>query len=194
MLIRKPADIRSSEITDESLYLRRREFMQASLGAAAGLALGGGRALAAPAVPQLPKLEGVRKGPFGTAERQTPYEDITSYNNFYEFGTDKESPARSAGTLRTRPWTVKVDGEVGKPADFTIDDLVKPGTLEERVYRLRCVEGWSMVIPWVGFPLADVLKRAEPTTKAEFVEFATLHDPKQMPGQRSSVLRWPYVE
>jgi sulfoxide reductase catalytic subunit YedY len=134
------------------------------------------------------------KGPFGTTEAMTPYGDVTTYNNFYEFGTDKSSPSQRAGSLRTRPWTVKVDGECSHPANYEFDDLVKSHALEERVYRMRCVEGWSMVIPWVGLPLADFIKRFEPTSRAKFVEFTTLLDPRQMPGQRSSVLDWPYVE
>ncbi|MBE3073201.1 MAG: protein-methionine-sulfoxide reductase catalytic subunit MsrP, partial [Acidobacteria bacterium] len=119
---------------------------------------------------------------------------VTTYNNFYEFGIDKASPARRAGSLRPRPWSVRVDGEVARPADYTLEDILKPHALEERVYRLRCVEGWSMVIPWVGFSLADLLKRFEPTSKAKFVEFATLNDPRQMPGLSSDVMRWPYKE
>jgi sulfoxide reductase catalytic subunit YedY len=196
MPIRKSSDIPSSEITDEKLYLHRREFIQTALGAAAGLLVGGAtiQAASTPVAPTLPKLDGVRKGAFGTSEQQTPYEDITTYNNFYEFGTDKSDPSHNAGTLRPKPWTVKVDGEVNKPADYGLEDLIKPFALEERVYRLRCVEGWSMVIPWVGFPLGDLLKRFEPTSKAKFVEFTTLFDLAQMPGQRSGVLRWPYVE
>jgi sulfoxide reductase catalytic subunit YedY len=195
MRIRRAADIPSSEITDERVYLGRREFLRtvglATAGAAAGVAglgaqAGGGR--------RLPKLEGVRRGPFGTSEAQTPYEDVTTYNNFYEFGTDKASPATAAGTLRTQPWTVKVEGECNRPADYALEDLVRPQTLEERVYRMRCVEGWSMVIPWVGFPLGDFLRRCEPTSRAAFVEFTTLYDPRQMPGQRNRVLEWPYVE
>jgi len=195
MLIRNAPDVRSSEITSERLYLHRREFIQAALGAAAGL-LGASRTIEASSAqaPLPPRLDGVRKGPFGTSEKQTPYEDITTYNNFYEFGTDKSDPSRNAGSLRTTPWSVKVDGEVNKPADYHLEDLIKPFALEERVYRLRCVEGWSMVVPWVGFPLGDLLKRFEPTSKAKFVEFTTLFDLRQMPGQRSGVLKWPYVE
>ncbi len=196
MVIRRPSDVRPSEITDEKLYLGRRTFIQTALGAAGGLLVGGraAEAASAPAAPQLPELAGVRKGPFGTSEKQTPYEEVTTYNNFYEFGTSKSDPSRNASSLRTHPWTVKVDGEVNKPADYHLEDLLKPFALEERIYRLRCVEAWSMVIPWVGFPLGDLLKRFEPTSKAKFVEFTTLYDPRQMPGQQSPVLRWPYVE
>ncbi len=193
MLIRRPPDIPSSEITDERLYLKRREFLEKVGLAAAGLAAGAVSLGAQPAG-RPPKLDHVVKGPFGTTEAMTPYEDVTTYNNFYEFGSDKSSPAQRAGSLRTRPWTVKVDGECHHPADYEFDDLVKPYTLEERVYRMRCVEGWSMVIPWVGIPLADLIKRFEPTSRAKFVEFTTLLNPGQMPGQRSAVLDWPYVE
>ncbi len=193
MLIRKPSDVRPSEITDEALYRTRREFIRTAVGAAAGL-LAAGRTAVAGTTQLPPRLDGVHPGPFGTNEKQTPYEDVTTYNNFYEFGTDKSDPSHNAGSLRTKPWTVKVDGEVGKPADYHFEDLVRPFALEERVYRLRCVEGWSMVVPWVGFPLGDLLKRFEPTSNARFVELTTLYDPKQMPGQRSGVLKWPYVE
>jgi sulfoxide reductase catalytic subunit YedY len=195
MLIRQAADVPSSEITEEKLYWRRREFMRLLSGAAVGIVAGAAspaRALADEQRP--PQINGIRKGPFGTTEKLTPYEDVTTYNNFYEFGTDKASPARYAGSLRPHPWTVRVDGEVGKPGDYALEDILKPHPLEERVYRLRCVEGWSMVIPWVGFPLGDLLKRFAPTSKATFVEFTTLNDPRQMPGLNSPVLRWPYRE
>jgi sulfoxide reductase catalytic subunit YedY len=195
VLVRRAADIPGSEITDAKLYWRRREFMRAVGGAALGVMAGG--ALRGPlraADQRPPKLEGVRKGPFGTTETPTPYEDVTTYNNFYEFGTDKSSPSRLAGSLRPHPWTVRVDGEVARPANYALEDILRPHPLEERVYRLRCVEGWSMVIPWVGFPLGDLLKRFEPTSKAKFVEFTTLDDPSQMPGVQSPVLRWPYRE
>ncbi len=193
MLIRRPPDIPSSEITDERTYVGRRDFLQAVGIAAAGLAVGA-TPLDAQSSRRPPKLENVVKGPFGTTEAMTPYEEVTTYNNFYEFGTDKSSPSQTSGSFRTRPWTVKIDGECNHPADYELDDLIKPYTLEERVYRMRCVEGWSMVIPWVGFPLASVIKRADPTSRAKFVEFTTLLDPRQMPGQRSPVLQWPYVE
>jgi sulfoxide reductase catalytic subunit YedY len=196
MLIKKACDIRSSEITDKSLYLERRRFLQTTVTCALSIA-------AANLVPGLTvqglaqtreKLVGVQKSALSTDEPLTPYKDITNYNNFYEFGTDKYSPADEAKNFRTRPWSVVVEGEVNKPAIYQLEDLIKPHTLEERIYRLRCVEGWSMVIPWVGFPLGDVIKRFEPTSKAKFVEFTTLLDPEQMPGQRRSVLKWPYVE
>lgn len=133
-------------------------------------------------------------GPYDTSEAVTPYAQATGYNNFYEFGLGKEDPARNAGALKTRPWTVTIDGEVRKPQTVDIDTLQGWFPLEDRVYRMRCVEGWSMVMPWMGFPLAALLRRIEPTSKAKYIKFTTLHDPKQMPGQRSNVLDWPYVE
>jgi sulfoxide reductase catalytic subunit YedY len=147
----------------------------------------------APGSPQ-DVIPNVRKSAFSTDETPTPWDAVTTYNNFYEFGTDKSDPSRYAQALRTKPWTVRIDGLVGKPGDYHLDDLIKPQTLEERVYRLRCVEAWSMVIPWIGFPLGDLLKRVEPASKARFVQFTTLLDPKQMPGQRVGILQWPYVE
>jgi sulfoxide reductase catalytic subunit YedY len=196
MLIKKASDIKSSEITDKTLYLERRRFLQmvsaTVLTAAAGSLAPG---LSQPCFGQAgDKLEGVQKSPFSTDEPLTPYQDITNYNNFYEFDTDKYPPAKLAKSLRTKPWSVVVEGEVNKPAVYQLEDLIKPHALEERIYRLRCVEGWSMVIPWVGFPLGDVIKRFEPTSKAKFVHFTTLLDAEQMPGQRRSVLKWPYVE
>jgi methionine sulfoxide reductase catalytic subunit len=196
MLIRKASDIKSSEITDEKIYRRRREFMVGA--AAAGLTAAGGlilpRYLRGEPAQTGQKIEGAWKSRFSTTEPQTPFKDVTSYNNFYEFGTDKDSPAANAHTLRPRPWTVQVEGEVKKPVTFDIDQLMKLTSLEERVYRLRCVEGWSMVIPWIGFPVSALVKRVEPTSKAKFVQFVTLFDKQQMPGQRSRVLEWPYVE
>ncbi len=187
MLIRKAPAIPSSEITPKSLYLRRREFLLGTAGAAA-LALMPSKAGAA-----------AQAGPasaFSTAEPQTRKADATSYNNFYEFGTDKADPAANAHTLTTTPWSVKVDGLVGKPGTYTLEDILKPVTLEERIYRLRCVEGWSMVIPWQGFPLADLLKRVEPQGSAKYVAFETLVRPEEMPGQRGlfQPLPWPYLE
>ena len=190
MLIRQAPDLRWSDVTDERLYLRRREILGAAAGAAAGLFA---TARDAESRQSGPKLAYAKSG-LSTDEALTPYEDITTYNNFYEFGIDKDDPARHAGSLKTRPWTVQIDGHVAKGGRFAIDDLIKPYQLEERIYRLRCVEAWSMVIPWIGFPLATLLKQVEPTSKARFVEFATLHDPGQMPGQRRNVLDWPYVE
>ncbi|QJD29346.1 protein-methionine-sulfoxide reductase catalytic subunit MsrP [Methylococcus geothermalis] len=179
--------IAPSEITPRDRYYDRRRFMQTAAGAATAALLprwvGAGE-----------KLPGVRKSGYVLPDALTSLEDVTHYNNFYEFGTDKESPSRTAGSLKTRPWTVAVEGDVQKPKVFDIDELLKVAPLEERIYRLRCVEGWSMVVPWVGFPLAELIKRVEPTGNAKFVEFITLHDPIQMPGQRSSVLDWPYRE
>jgi sulfoxide reductase catalytic subunit YedY len=199
MLIRKPDDIKSSEITDKQIYLSRRDFLSAStrsLGvlaagmAAPGLILSSREAEANTAI----KLNGVRKSALSTSEGLTPYKDVTTYNNFYEFGTDKYSPAQLAGTLNPRPWTITVEGEVKRQKTYDIDALLKLAPLEERIYRLRCVEGWSMVIPWVGFSLSELIKQVEPNSNAKFVEFISLHDPRQMPGQRSGVLDWPYVE
>ena len=192
MIIRSAPDIRSSEITDETLYLRRRDFMKvAAVPAAAALA---GLAPAVALAAGQDALPNVRKGVVTIDEAWTPWEDVTTYNNFYEFGTDKNDPARNAKSFRTKPWTVKVDGLVNKPGDYHLEDLIAPHALEERVYRLRCVEAWSMVIPWVGFPLKNLIARVEPQGGAKFIEFVTLHDPRQMPGQRVGVLDWPYVE
>jgi methionine sulfoxide reductase catalytic subunit len=195
MLITRAPDLRSSEITPKSLYLRRREFIQAASGvlvtAAAAVAAPSARANAAQNGPKLPN---VRKSPLSTDEKLNDYEDITTYNNFYEFGTAKDEPHQNARGFKPRPWKLAVEGHVAKPASYDIDDFIKPYALEERIYRLRCVEAWSMVIPWVGIPLADVIKRVEPTSKARYVEFTTLLDLMRMPGQREPVLRWPYVE
>jgi sulfoxide reductase catalytic subunit YedY len=190
MLIKKPHDIQPSEITDRQVYMSRREFIQAAAltGIATAAGLWGNEAHAGV------KLNGVRKSAYSINEALTPYQDITTYNNFYEFGTGKEDPAPAAHTLRPRPWTVTVEGDVKHPKTYDLDELLKLAPLEERIYRLRCVEGWSMVIPWVGFPLSEIIKRAEPTGNAKYVEFTTLQDPKQMPGQRSPILQWPYVE
>jgi sulfoxide reductase catalytic subunit YedY len=189
MLIRSLADIPPSEITPPEIYRARRRFMQGMAVLAAGAALG-----AAPDAGAGVKLAGVRPSAYRLDEAKTPYKDVTTYNNFYEFGTGKGDPAQNAGSLITRPWTVAIEGEVGNPKVYDIDALLKLAPLEERVYRMRCVEGWSMVIPWVGFPLREIIRRAEPTGNAKYVEFVTLNDPRQMPGQRSRVLDWPYVE
>ncbi len=187
MLIRKPLDIAPSEITPQRLYLRRRELLT---GAAAA-----GAAALLPISAEAKRLETV-KGPYATDEKLTPRKDVISYNNFYEFGTGKGDPAKYAHSLTTSPWSVKVDGLVGKPATYQLEDILKPVTLEERVYRMRCVEGWSMVIPWVGFPLAELLKRVEPTGQANYVAFETLVRPSEMRAQRGvfQALSWPYVE
>ncbi|MEO5740500.1 MAG: protein-methionine-sulfoxide reductase catalytic subunit MsrP, partial [Vicinamibacterales bacterium] len=196
MLLRTTPRIPSSEITDKKLYLRRREFIQAAAFTTAGVAtntLGIGEAEAR-SWPRV-KLPGtIASSGWGKGEKVNAYQDITTYNNFYEFGTEKDEPSANAHSLKTTPWKVKIDGLVDKPADYNLEDVVKPEALEERTYRLRCVERWSMVIPWVGFPLASLLKRIEPRSNAAFVEFTTLLNLQQMIGQRRDVLEWPYVE
>jgi sulfoxide reductase catalytic subunit YedY len=179
--------IASSEITPREVYLRRREFIGGAL-AAAALAGSASETLAVPLT--------FTKSAFTANEPLTPKKDVTSYNNFYEFGTDKGDPAAYAGSLKISPWSVKIDGLVSKPATYTLEELLKPVTLEERVYRLRCVEGWSMVIPWTGFPLSALLQRAEPLGSAKYVAFETLVRPDEMPGQGGffPALEWPYVE
>lgn len=197
MLIRKPDDITSSEITSKSLYLNRRTFL-AGAAALAGAAIAGDRLLDIRSPQQKvfanTKLDITKKQDYAGGEKQTPLKDITNYNNFYEFGTDKYSPAREAQKLKTRPWTVKIEGAVAKPQTLDIDSITKMAPLEERIYRMRCVEGWSMVIPWAGFPLNELIKRVQPTSKAKYVEFVTLNDPGQMPGVSVPVLNWPYTE
>ena len=201
MLIKKAADIRESEVTPKELYLRRREFIAAAGVTAAAVATGGlgpvfgdGRRGCRPPEPDAQKLTNLKKSPFSTDEKLNSYKDITTYNNFYEFGLDKGDPAKYASTLKPRPWSVVVEGQCGKPGTYNIEDIMKWAPLEERIYRLRCVEAWSMVIPWIGYPLSDFIKRFEPTSKAKYVEFKTLVDPKQMPGQTEPALQWPYVE
>jgi sulfoxide reductase catalytic subunit YedY len=173
-------NIPSSEITPEHVYVNRREFLRTA--GIAGAAFTGGAAL-------LPGCAQAQQ-----KEEPTSYERITTYNNYYEFGTDKDEPAILSKGFKTSPWKVKVDGLVKKPADYNLEDFIKPFTQQERVYRMRCVEAWSMVIPWFGFPVSDVLKRAEPLPSAKYVEFTTLMDPQQMPGQNYPVLHWPYIE
>ena len=169
MLIKTAADLRWRDVTDQRVYLRRREFLQAAGAVAAAGVLAVRPAEAARGA----KIPNVKKGPFGTDETQTPYDAITTYNNFYEFGIDKDDPSRNAGSLKTRPWSITIDGAVAKGGTFAIDDLVKPYQLEERIYRLRCVEAWSMVIPWVGFPLGALLKSIEPKPNAKYVKFTS---------------------
>jgi sulfoxide reductase catalytic subunit YedY len=194
MLIKQGERFRYSDITPRALYLSRRELMAG----AAALALAP-RAASAATTPSGQALAATRNAAVSSADAPTAYESATTYNNFYEFGMAKEDPARLAGSLRPRPWSVKVEGLVAKPRSFDIEELLKLAPLEERVYALRCVEAWSMVIPWIGFPLAALLRKVEPTSQAKFVEFATLHDPEQFPGQRKGLLSfsgldWPYVE
>jgi methionine sulfoxide reductase catalytic subunit len=189
-----------SEITPRAVYASRREMLKLVAGGAAGAALAGWAQRDARA--QMPAPSGRSALPAVRSsvpsafvmDKVNSLADITSYNNFYEFGTDKSDPARNAHTLKARPWTVAVEGEVKKPRVYDIEELLKLAPQEERIYRLRCVEGWSMVVPWVGYSLAELIRRVEPTANAKFVEFTTLADAKQMPGLRSSVLDWPYVE
>jgi sulfoxide reductase catalytic subunit YedY len=191
ILIKQCADVLPSEITPIESYRRRRALIAsaAALLGAAGLPLAARDARA-----DTVRLFGVKKSPLSIDEKQTPNDVVTSYNNFYEFGTDKSDPAENAGRLKVSPWSVVVEGEVKKPKTFDIDEIMRMAAIEERIYRLRCVEGWSMVVPWAGFPLSELIKRVEPTGNAKYVEFVTLADPKQMPGVRSGVLDWPYVE
>jgi sulfoxide reductase catalytic subunit YedY len=183
--------IRPSEITAERFFHMRRDVLAAALGLAASSVLPG---RASTATTTAAALRYTRNPRFSVTEKANTFEEITGYNNFYEFGLDKGDPAENASTLRTKPWSVTIAGEAAVTGTFTIEDILKPHPLEERIYRHRCVEAWSMVIPWVGFPLADLLARFKPSSRARFVEFTTLLDPKQMPGQRRAVLDWPYVE
>jgi sulfoxide reductase catalytic subunit YedY len=198
--IRDSAHPTAADITPRHVYAQRRKLLKqmAAAGAGSALALWAGRqAMAQTAGPgKLAALPGGRSPVAGamTMEKLTPYEDASTYNNFYEFGTDKADPARNSSKFQTRPWTVSVEGEVGKPKVFDLDELLKLAPMEERIYRLRCVEGWSMVIPWVGWSLSALLKRVEPTGNAKYVVFETLADRKQMPFVGSRVLEWPYVE
>ena len=193
MLIRKPADIRPSEITSKDNWLNRRDFIRAG-------AIAGGSLLVPPALAAVvpdaarAKLADVRPSDFSTEEIPNSYEDITTYNNYYEFGTGKADPAVYARDFRARPWTITVDGHAEKTGTFDFEDFIRPFDLEERIYRMRCVEAWSMVIPWVGISLAEVVKHFRPTSKAKYVAFETLADPARMPGVRRRVLDWPYRE
>ncbi|MDH5650023.1 MAG: protein-methionine-sulfoxide reductase catalytic subunit MsrP [Gammaproteobacteria bacterium] len=200
--IHKKSDPLSSEITNESVYKARRDFIRTS----STLALGGLTGLGAltasldtHAVTSQDthpgkKLSNYKEKVRTVDEPLTPFKDVTHYNNFYEFSTDKEEPAIVARDFNPHPWSIKVEGEVAKPGTYQLEDFIKPHTLEERIYRFRCVEAWSMVIPWVGIPLASIIKRFEPTSKAKFVEMVTLYDPQRMPGQKRAVLDWPYLE
>jgi methionine sulfoxide reductase catalytic subunit len=197
MLIKKPTDIPSSEIASKDVFLNRRRFIAGAAVAAAATAAGfaflefGSPSLVTQANA---KIDGLQKSPFSTTETQAPFKDVSNYNNFYEFSTDKYEPAGLAKNFKTRPWTVTIDGLVKKKQQLDVDAIIKMAAPEERIYRHRCVEGWSIVVPWVGFSLSQLIKRSEPLGKAKFVEFTTLYDPKQMPGQRVPVLKWPYVE
>ncbi len=193
MRMPRPAAIRPSEITAERYFHMRRDLLAGALGLSASALLPARASANAPAAP-LATLKYTRNARYSVTDKPNTFEDISGYNNFYEFGLDKSDPAANAGSLHTRPWSVTIAGEASVTGTFTIEDILKPHPLEERIYRHRCVEAWSMVIPWVGFPLADLLQRFKPTSRAKFVEFTTLLDPKQMPGQRRGVLDWPYVE
>ncbi len=194
-----PADLSERDVTNEKHYWHRRDFIKIAGASAALVGSGligcenGGESAQASAEPPA-AVTGLTKSPLSTAEDQTDYADATSYNNFYEFGTDKSDPARYAHSLVTDPWTIEIGGAVNKPGKIALEDLLAQHSLEERIYRLRCVEAWSMVIPWIGIPLASVLPRFEPTGNAKYVAFKTLHDPKQMPGQNRRALQWPYRE
>ena len=191
--MRKQLDLRikPSEITPESAFVNRRALLTTAV--AAGL-LPSIMSSEAATIPANGTFTDVEKWPGSTTEKANSLEEISGYNNYYEFGTDKRDPARNAHTLKTSPWSVQVSGEAAKTGTFTLEDILQPHALEERIYRLRCVEAWSMVIPWVGFPLADLLKRFEPTSQAKYVQFFTLADRQQMPGLRYAVLEWPYRE
>jgi methionine sulfoxide reductase catalytic subunit len=197
MLIGKTGAIPSSEITPKATYLSRRNFLAgATLAGAAAVTGVAFRDLADPALiaQANAKIDGLQKSPLSTTEKETPYKDVTNYNNFYEFSTDKYEPANLSKNFRSRPWTVTIDGHVKSKQVLDVDAIMKMTAPEERIYRHRCVEGWSIVVPWIGFSLSELIKRADPLPKAKFVEFTTLYDPKQMPGQRTRVLQWPYVE
>jgi sulfoxide reductase catalytic subunit YedY len=199
--IKKASDCLESQVTDESVYLNRRQFMKLTGGVALGVggighasaALQDGNPLSPP--PSLESsFQNIFETPYGREDKVSPYDVATSYNNFYEFGYGKGDPKEQSSQLKTQPWTISVEGEAAKTGVFDLDDIIKESMLEERIYRLRCVEAWSMVIPWVGVSLASVLKRFEPTSKAKYVYFETLFDPEQMPGQKSGGLDWPYRE
>jgi sulfoxide reductase catalytic subunit YedY len=197
MLIKRPSDVRSSEITTREAYMNRRQFILAA--SATALAVSGAESLfSTNQAVAGEKLANVRKSSYSTTEKLNSFKDITSYNNFYELGTEKTDPAENAKYLVTKPWTVTVEGEVKKAKTYDIDQIMKLSPLEERIYRLRCVEAWSMVIPWVGFPLSALINDVQPTSNAKFIQFVTVYDPKRLPGQKKSifgnVLDWPYVE
>ena len=197
MLFRDKPDVLSSEITPRHLYLNRRHFLYAAgIGAAAFVGRGALAALGSstPSSPEGQKIAGIQKSKFSTNETVTPLKDVSNYNNYYEFSTDKYEPAGLAKNLHTHPWTVTIDGLVKKKQKLDIDSILKMAAPEERIYRHRCVEGWSIVVPWIGFSLSEFIKRAQPLASAKFVQFTTLYDPSQMPGQRERVLDWPYVE
>ena len=184
IFLNKP-DITDNEVTDYEIYKSRRKFMKTAAGL--GIVATTGAAI-------MPLVSQSKSASFSTDEDKTSYKDISRYCNFYEFGTAKTDPAKNAHTLVTSPWTIDVDGACEKPGTYHIEDIIKQASIEERIYRFRCVEGWSMVIPWMGFPLASLIKRLQPSTNAKYVQFQTLYDPEMMPGQRDNTLEWPYVE
>ena len=191
--VSKHSDVKESQVTDETLYKERRKFLQTSASIAA--------MSVAPSLSLWPSMgsaefnfKDVKKSDFSTSEELTPFDAITSYNNFYELGLDKGDPKRNAHHLKVKPWSVKVEGECEKPGEYDLEDFISPAKLEERIYRLRCVEAWSMVIPWVGIELGTMLKRFQPSSKAKYVQFFTLFDPENLPGQKRAVLDWPYRE
>ncbi|HWF08422.1 MAG TPA: protein-methionine-sulfoxide reductase catalytic subunit MsrP [Bryobacteraceae bacterium] len=188
MIVRKSPGLRYSEVTPKSVYMNRRRFLAAGAAATAGLAY------PASASASVTKLTGISRSPFSTTEPATPYQAIISYNNYYEFGTGKDEPIKLAKNFKTDPWTVSIEGEVDKPKTLDLDQVMKLAPLEERIYRHRCVEGWSFVIPWVGFPLSALLKQVQPTSKAKYVAFQTYYDPKQMLSSRQAHIQFPYVE
>ena len=199
MLIKRPTDILSSEITDESVYLKRRELLRMAGIVSVGSLLGpvaSHQVFATESVSGVSgkELPDVQKSPYSTDQEPNSWSDITTYNNYYEFGTGKADPAQNAMEFNPRPWSVAVKGECDKPGSYNYEDLVSPHALEERIYRLRCVEAWSMVIPWVGIPLASIIRQFEPNSDAKYVRFKTLLDPSRMPGQRRRILDWPYEE
>ncbi len=184
MFIQKDQYLKDNQVTDYSIYKERRQFIKTAAGLGLIAATGG---IIQPSF-------ATASGRFSTNEKATPFKDISSYCNYYEFGTGKSDPKKNAHSLITSPWSVVIEGECAKPGRYNLEDLLKPLTIEERTYRFRCVEGWSMVIPWMGFPLAELIKRMQPTSKAKYVYFETLFDPQQMPGQKTKVLDWPYIE
>jgi sulfoxide reductase catalytic subunit YedY len=187
-------DVRSSEITPRDLYLNRRKFL-AGISTVAAAALGTKELLSPPAKAIADdKIAGLQKSPFSTTEKITPMNDVTHYNNYYEFSTEKDEPAKLAKNFKTSPWTLSISGAVPKKLKWDLDEVLKFAPPEERIYRHRCVEGWSIVVPWIGFSLSEVIKRAQPLSKAKFVEFTSINDPGQMPGQRQQILNWPYTE
>lgn len=196
MLLRKTRDLTYADVTPKSVYLNRRNFLRAmGIAGAAALAGEGLKKFASPEIAHATsKLPGVTKGPYSTSEPQTPYNDVTHYNNFYEFGTDKEDPAKNAQNFKTSPWTVSIEGEVKSPRKLSMDDILKLAPLEERIYRHRCVEAWSIVVPWIGFPLSVVAKLVEPTPKAKWVAFESYFDRHQMPQSSYAGIDFPYVE